>query len=65
MTFEVIRGEEQLSEHLMNLARLDGMIELCGVLVKRLVADLSVVPPIFAVVHEAHVEVPPHTECRR
>lgn len=46
MAFEIVWGEEQLSEHLMNLARLDGVIDLCGVLMKRLVADLSVVPPI-------------------
>jgi hypothetical protein len=31
-------------------------------LMKRLVANLSVVPPIFAVIHKAHVEVPAHTE---
>lgn len=62
MTFEIIRGDEQLSEHLMNLAGLDRVIELCGVLMKILVADLSVVPPVFAVVHKAHVEVPAHTE---
>jgi hypothetical protein len=62
MAFEVFRGEEQISEHRMDLAGLGGVIKLCGVLMKRLVADLSVVPPTFAVVQKAYVEVPAHTE---
>jgi hypothetical protein len=65
MAFEVAWGEEQISEHLMNLAGLNGVVKLCGVRMKRLVTNLSVVPPTFPVVHKAHVEVPSHAERKR